>query len=559
MKIKLINPRFHSRYFWDFKKMNEVLGRRANNFLLALPTLAGITPREHEVILVDDNIDTVDFDEKVDLVGLTGMTCYINRSFEIADEYRRRGVPVVFGGPHATLAPYEALEHADAVVIGEAEHVWPQLLEDFKNGRMKEVYRGVDAKPTMKDNPAPRWDLVKNTDYTFFGVEATRGCPFDCHFCSIKQIYGPSFRVRTPDEVIEELRAAPSNQIFFTDDNLIGNKPFARELFTKMKGLGFSWGCQMSINVGYMPEMLQLMKEAGCFFIFIGLETLDKEQVEEINKPVNRLDYYQGIKNIQTTGIHVIGSFILGGDRDTPETFQKIAEFVQESKQSWVMLNIMNSPPGTKMLRTMEEQGRNVVHSYDELDGAHATVKHPNMPQAEIEERFRALYRQVYDWDQMRERFKFTLDQGTWTQTGVMLSKREQARIFATVTYEYLIKGSIPQKKFYLSMMRRVGKKVNIESVMNVLLLALNWNEFANSLQPRARHGKPIEFRKEYMVPVEEQVLGRDSAPSGVVRVGGPRMSGLGGKIAADPMLDEPVTVPLVRRDLRGNDASAEA
>ena len=149
MRIKLINPRFHSRYFWDFRKMNEVLGRRANNLLLALPTVAGLTPRDHEVILIDDNIDTIDFDEPVDLVGLTGMTCYINRAFEIADEYRKRGVPVVFGGPHATLAPYEALEHADSVVIGEAENVWPELLKDFQAGKMKEVYRGVDAKPTM--------------------------------------------------------------------------------------------------------------------------------------------------------------------------------------------------------------------------------------------------------------------------------------------------------------------------------------------------------------------------------------------------------------------------
>ena len=158
MRIMLVNPAFHSRYFWDFKKLGQMLGRKANNLLLALPTVAALTPEEHEVLLIDDNVTGVNFEEKVDLVGITAMTCYVNRAFEIADEFRKRGIPVVMGGPHATLAPYEALEHVDAVVIGEAENVWDQLLEDFKAGQLKEVYRGVDAKPTMKGNQKPELD-----------------------------------------------------------------------------------------------------------------------------------------------------------------------------------------------------------------------------------------------------------------------------------------------------------------------------------------------------------------------------------------------------------------
>jgi len=530
VRIKLINPRFHSRYFWDFAELQRVMDRRANNFLLALPTLAGLTPKKHEVILVDDNIEAPDFDEPVDLVGLTGMTCYINRAFEIADEYRRRGVPVVFGGPHATLAPYEALEHADAVVIGEAENVWEQLLEDFENGEMREVYRGVDAKPTLQSNPPPRWDLVDSRDYCFYGVEATRGCPFDCHFCSIKQIYGPTFRTRTPDEVLCELKNAPSNQIFFTDDNLIGNKPFCRELFGKMKGMGLSWGCQMSINVAFMPDMLQMMKDAGCFFVFIGLETLNKEAVEEMNKPVNRLDYYKAVENIQGLGMHVIGSFIVGTDGCTKQTFDDIFEYVQKSKQSWLMVNIMNSPPGTVQLRTMEEAGRNLVYSYDELDGAHATVKHPTMSRAEIEEGFRDLYRRVYDWDHMRERFTHSLDEGTWTQNALTLTPPEQARIAARLFKRYVLKGSRAQRRFFFSIVSRAGRRVNKNSIINILLLALNWNQFAYDLKPREiPTGEPIKFRQEYMVPVEKQTLGTDGLASGVNREV-PRMISIRGR-----------------------------
>jgi len=520
MRILLVNPAFHSRYFWDFKKLGEMLGRKANNLLLALPTVAAITPEEHEVILVDDNVSEINFDEQVDLVGVTAMTCYVNRAFDIADEFRKRGIPVVMGGPHATLAPYEALEHVDTVVIGEAENVWEQLLQDFEAGEMKEVYRGVDAKPTMKGNPPPAWNLVREKDYVFYGVEATRGCPFDCHFCSIKQIYGNDFRVRTPDEVITEIQAAPSNQIFFTDDNLIGNKPFAKELFTKMKGMGVAWGCQMSINVAFMPDMLQRMKEAGCFFVFIGLETLDKEAVVAMNKPVNKMDYNQAVKNIQDLGMFVIGSFIVGTDQDTPDTFKQIADYVQDSKQSWLMVNIMNSPPGTKFLRMMEDEGRNVVYSYDDLDGAHATVIHPTMSREEVEDGFRWLYREVYDWDNMRERFTYTLSQGTWTQIERVLPVRTQARVAIRLFWEYVVAASQPKRRFFFAITRLLGKRVNRATVINVLLLALSWNEFSGALKPYvlAPDAKPIVFRREYMVSVEEQVLGRNGEASGVER-----------------------------------------
>ena len=527
MRIKLITPAFHSRYFWDFRKMSGILGRASNNLLLALPTVAALTPEKHEVILVDDNVHDINFDEPVDLVGLTAMTCYVNRAFEIADEFRKRGVPVVMGGPHATLAPYEALEHVDAVVIGEAENIWAGLLDDFERGELKEVYRGVDNKPTMESNPHPAWHLIPTTNYVFFGVEATRGCPFDCNFCSIKQIYGPDFRVRTPEDVIEEIKNAPNNQIFFTDDNLIGNKPFAKDLFAKMKGLNVSWGCQMSINVAFMPEMLQSMKDAGCMFIFIGLETLDKEAVVAMNKPVNRMNYYKAIENIQGLGMHVIGSFIVGSDNDTPETFVELRDFVQESKLSWVMVNVMNSPPGTEFLRMMEEQGRNVVYSYDELDGAHATVKHPTMETTEIEERFRWLYREIYSWEAMSERLLFTLDRGTWTQNGLTLTPREQARVITQLFKEYVLKGTKAQRRFFFKVMSRIGRRVNKESAVTVLLKALNWNEFANALQPyeRPANREPIVFRTEYLVPVEKQTLGRTDEDSGVLRIL-PRMTG---------------------------------
>ena len=525
MKIKLITPRFGGRHFWDLAGLAELLGRRANNLQLALPTVAALTPPEHEVVLVDDRFEDLGLDEPVDLVGVTGMTCYAPRAFAIADAFRARGVPVVMGGPHATLAPYETLEHVDAVVIGEAENVWPQLLEDFEAGRMKEVYRGVDARSDLTCRPPPRWGLVPATDYVFFGVEATRGCPFDCSFCSIKQIYGPAYRTRPVDDVLAEIAAAPGNQLFFTDDNLIGNKRFAKDLFTALDGADISWGCQMSINVGFMPDMLQRMKRAGCFFIFVGFETLDDDAVEAMGKKVNRLDYRQAIANIQGAGIHVVGSFIVGTDHDDPTTFARIADFVQLSRLSFVMVNILNSPPGTRLLADMEEQGRNRVYGYEELDGAHATVTHPTMSRDEIEAGFRWLYREVYGWDAMRERFTASLAEGTWQQNSMTLSARETVRIGAALVWSYLRPGDPARRRFFWAIVRRLGRRVNLDTVVNILLMARAFHDFAHALEPRpAPAGDPIVFRPEYMVPVDEQVIGRDG-DTGVVRAI-PRMPG---------------------------------
>ena len=520
MKIKLITPRFGGRHFWDLDGLASLLGRRANNLQLALPTVAALTPPEHEVVLVDDRFEDLGLDEPVDLVGLTAMTCYSPRAFAIADAFRARGVPVVMGGPHATLAPYETLEHVDAVVIGEAENVWPQLLEDFEAGVMKEVYRGVDARSDLTCRPAPRWGLVPATDYVFFGVEATRGCPFDCSFCSIKQIYGPAYRTRPVEQVLAEIDAAPGNQLFFTDDNLIGNKRFAKDLFDGMAGRGISFGCQMSINVGFMPEMLERMRKAGCFFIFVGLETLDSDAVEAMGKKVNRLDYRKAIANIQSAGIHVVGSFIVGTDHDTEETFGRIADFVQESRLSWVMVNILNSPPGTRLLADMEEQGRNRVFDYSELDGAHATVTHPTMSRDEIEAGFRWLYRAVYDWDAMRERMTESLREGTWDQNSMTLSMAERARIGLKLAWSYLRPGDRARRRFFWSIVRRIGRDVNADSVVNILMMARAFHEFAHALEARpAPTGDPIVFRPEYLVPVDRQTLGRDGAGSGVERV----------------------------------------
>lgn len=519
MRILLVAPRFHSRWFWDFRKLSDVLGRTSASLPLALPTVASLTPRQHEVVICDDHLDDIPYDGSWDLVGLTGMTCYVNRAYEIADEFRRRGVPVVFGGPHATLAPYETLEHADAVVIGEAEGVWEALLADFEAGELKEVYRGVDARPDLTASRPPDWQAAHGERYVFFGVEATRGCPFDCHFCSIKQIYGDGFRTRTVQDVLDEIDRAPSNQIFFTDDNLIGNKPFVKALMMGLKGKNASWGCQMSLNVAFMPEMLKLMQDAGCFFVFVGFESLEAEAIATFGKDVNKRDYAQAIRNIQAHGMHVIGSFIVGTDFDRKDAFAKIRDFTREVSLSWVMVNIVNSPPGTRLIRDMEAADRNRVFSYDELDGAHATVEHPHLSREEIEEGFRWLYREVYDWDSLRLRLGASLAQGEWRQNSMTLHPKEQARIAWRLLSEYVLHGSWAQRRFFFAMVLRVGRRVNLDSIVNVLLLALNWNHFAFDLRARqAPVGEPIRFRPEYLVPVEQQVIGRGAGEAGVPR-----------------------------------------
>ncbi|MBP1721887.1 MAG: radical family protein [Deltaproteobacteria bacterium] len=281
MKIRLIDPAPKDNLLMQTNKdIKSYWFAR-----LSLTTIAALTPPEIEVAITDENVEEIDFNEDVDLVGLTAMTMHAVRAYEIADRFRERNIPVVMGGLHASSLPEEAKQHVDAVVIGEAEGVWKGLLEDFQGGRLQPFYRSSGF-CTLKSQPHPRLDLLKKEHYwTVNCVQATRGCPFSCDFCSVAQFFGDTYRYRPVDEVIEEVKQLPSGGYFtFVDDNIMGRPAYAKELFQKLAPLKRIWTSQGSLTMAKDTELLKMAAASGCYALFVGIESLTQDNLAAMNK-----------------------------------------------------------------------------------------------------------------------------------------------------------------------------------------------------------------------------------------------------------------------------------
>lgn len=253
MKLKLIFPKGQTHNFWDLKFSAKISGRKYAGIPLSLPTVAALTPKDIDIEIIDENVEPIDFNDRVDLVGISFFTAFANRAYEIADEFRKRGVAVVFGGIHASALPKEALQHADSVVVGEAEDVWGSLIQDFREGELKNIYTSQNY-PDLKNSPIPRWDLVKVNNYTFNSVQSSRGCPFDCEFCSVKSFLGQECRFKQLSSVLKEIEHLHNlnykKGIVFADDNILSDKRYTKDLVSSLIKIGIkNWWCQASINI----------------------------------------------------------------------------------------------------------------------------------------------------------------------------------------------------------------------------------------------------------------------------------------------------------------------
>ena len=284
MKIRLIDPAYEHPFIGHSQKVIK----RIWFAHLTLTTLAALTPSDIDVRITDENVEPIDFDEDVDLVGVTGMIIHASRAYEIAHRFRERGVPVVMGGPHASSLPLEAKQHVDAVVMGEAEKVWTDLIRDFQHGSLKPFYRADDY-CSMEGLPPPRLDLLKKDAYwTINCVQTTRGCPYRCDYCHVTHFFGNTYRCRPLNEVIAEVNHLEGNFLVFIDDNIAGNRQYAKEFFTQLKPLKKQWAGQASITIARDPELLRLAADSGCVSLFIGMESLSAANLESVKKSFNR-------------------------------------------------------------------------------------------------------------------------------------------------------------------------------------------------------------------------------------------------------------------------------
>lgn len=346
---------------------------------LSLPLLASLTPPEIQVEIIDEHFEDIPFDAPADLIGIGFMTLHAPRAYQIGDEFRKRGKKVVMGGIHASTLPEEALEHADAVVVGEAEGIWPQVLEEFRNGKMGGIYRSPQF-PSLKGLPLPRYDLLKRDRYRLFKfnfpIQAGRGCPYNCEFCSVTKFFGSQYRWRPVEEVVREVQQSKLKKIFFVDDNIISNRAYARELFKALIPLKLRWAGQASINVARDDELLKLAAESGCGLLCIGVESITTSNLAGLGKTMFKSEEISELfSKIRKRGILIRASIIFGLDNDDPDVFRRTAEFLIREKVAYADFYILTPLPGTECRRKLNEQGRILDFDWSHYDGLHAVIQ----------------------------------------------------------------------------------------------------------------------------------------------------------------------------------------
>jgi len=349
MKILLVMPHPHARRS-VFSKFTYPS--------LTMQQLAAITPPEHDMEIVDERFEDINFHQKYDVVGITSLTYNSLRGYEIADVFRKQGATVVFGGYHASLLPEEAKEHADAVVIGEAELTWPQVLSDIKQHTLKPFYK-AERLVNPEEIPAARHDIGIYNPFAE-AVQASRGCPTGCEFCAMQMVEGPRFRGRPVDHIINEMKSIKTKTIFFADASLTINPSFTKALFKEMRPLNKHFDCFGNINVlSRDDELLRLAGDAGISMWYVGIESISQENINAVGKTTNKVeDYGKAIRKIKDNGMMITGFFMFGFDYDTPETFTKTLQAIYEWDLDGISLSIMTPYPGTRLYQRMEKEGR---------------------------------------------------------------------------------------------------------------------------------------------------------------------------------------------------------
>lgn len=351
---------------------------------LGLMTVAGLTPHDWDITIIDENIGIPDYARmpRPDVVGITAFTSQAPRAYQIADEFRTRSIPVIMGGIHASMCPEEALCAVDAIVKGEAEGVWPRVLADVMAGTLQREYDGGLA--DMVSSTPARHDLLKD-QYAFGVIQTTRGCPLNCHFCSVSTFNGHRYRHRDIDAVVREMAMIPERLVLIVDDNLIGTRPehiaHAKDLMRAMIAAKVHkrWVCQATINFADDNELLDLARKAGCLGVFIGFESPTNDGLAEIGKRYNILkggNIRGSVARIHRHGICVVGSYIMGLDCDQAGIGNRIASAANDAGIDMLNVLILTPLPGTRLWNEMAAGDRIVANRFPQ-DWKYYTLAHP--------------------------------------------------------------------------------------------------------------------------------------------------------------------------------------
>ncbi|OFX26997.1 MAG: hypothetical protein A2033_16005 [Bacteroidetes bacterium GWA2_31_9] len=397
MKILLIAP--SNRPFTKSNLVNSLgMNLHPKYNLLLLGSIA--IELGHEVRYLDESFEDIPFNDFYDIVGITCTTNKAIRAYEIADIFRGKKIPVVIGGIHPSTCPDEAGKHADCIAIGEADETWPQILKDIEKNELKKIYSSVGKYYDLKGIPKIHYELIpKKVHYRHTGaIEVSRGCPFNCEFCST-HFFGEKYRTRPIDKVIENINNLPDDYIIFMDDNPMGNKEFALQLFSEMKGMGKTWTSHSTIDIVKYPKLLKAIAESGCRNLIIGFDTLNIENLRSTGKKINiNINYNEAVNIIHDYGIDIMAGFILGFDHDTESTFEEIYNFVSRNKIFLPNYWILTPYPGTKLFHRLNEAKRILSSDWNQYDSRHLVFKPANMPPEIFLERFHEMEKHSLSW-----------------------------------------------------------------------------------------------------------------------------------------------------------------
>jgi radical SAM superfamily enzyme YgiQ (UPF0313 family) len=492
MKIALVTPRNFSgseRSFYDYKFGTRfLLSRKHVSCLLAIPTLTSLTPPEHEIRVFDENIENIDYTWKADLAGITVRTMFAERAYEISEAYRARGVKTVLGGIHASMCPEDALPHCDSVVVGEAEDIWPTLLQDAEKGQLKRVYKS-EKLAELGASPIPDRSVLSRKRYLLDIVQTTKGCPFHCEFCAVHAFDGQTIRHKTIEQVLREIKGITSRDstykkkqaIFFADDNIVADKAFAKELFLAIKPYNVNWMCQASVNISQETELLELMRESGCGAVFIGFESVSQDNLAMMQKGINRrYNYMEAINKIQSHGILVHSSFIVGYDFDTPATFDELIGFIRESNLLMPLVNILTPFPGTKLFKRFEAEGRILHKDWSKYDTQHVVFSPVGMSAEDLLHGYRRVMKSVYSFDSIFNKLDYYWVRDFWKRSNEFDPVKFAYRfLFAARLATFLISGNTDRSKFIMRILPHVFDK---EVRISTILALMNYNNFAYAL-----------------------------------------------------------------------------
>lgn len=493
-RLYLINPRFKFKHYAAQQELSQLIGKKRMTIPVQLPLLAALTPPDWDVRIIDDETDPLIFEPMPDLVGISAVSATMDRAIAIADAYRSRGARVVFGGVYATFRPEACLEHADHVIVGEAEGIWSSFLEDFSRGRARQIYQR-SRPPSFKRSVIPRWDLIDIPSTMTISVETSRGCPFNCDFCVVNKMFGHKMRFREIDDVIHEIETSPIKRIFFVADNFALRKKYARELVRRLKPLKTTWICQTSIHVADDIEFLREMADSGCSAMLIGFESLNAAALTGVKKHHNHVEEFeQAIARVHSVGIHVLASFIVGFDEDRDETFDIIEDFIERNDLVFTMMNILSIAPGTALFERMQAAGRvNAVESAYR-NGIFPCMDYYNFSQRELLDRFFEVTTRLFSWERLAERALRLFATGNFRHPGPEdVPTFEKVTVMARLSQRYLFSGNASKRRLFVELMKMVGDGTVAPD--KVALFLLNMEAFSQFFERAERYLPDVRAR----------------------------------------------------------------